>query len=1371
MGCRTQQSGLHYGATAALPKKWTRHARSSRANIDVAATTTLALFLPDVSTLDAPLMTMREMRAGVLVGDRYEIVRLAGRGGMGAVYEAKDHATNQKVAVKLLGGASHDERERFDREARVLAALSHPAIVQYLDHGEINASEPYLVMEWLAGEALDARLARGKLDVEETLAMAERVAMALADAHARDVIHRDIKPSNIFLPDGNLHDAKLLDFGIARRAVETRILTRTGEFMGTPGYVAPEQARGDETMNARADVFSLGCVLFECLVGKPAFTGHHVVAVLAKVLFDDVPRVSSIRSGVPFAVDALVSKMLAKRPEDRFADGEAVAAAISRVRSGDVNSEPPYTLRSRGGLGTDEQRLVSVILMAPSDRESAPPPMGETLGAAGMPDLGAVRHAAQPFGARVEALVDGSLALVLAGAGAATDQAAQAARCALAVRVVVPNAPMVLATGKGVLSSVRLLGEGIDRAAQLLREQQAASYSSEVEKPAAGNGATYPVRLDELTAELLEGRFVTEQRGPTRLLFDEMQHVEGTRRLLGKSTPCVGRERELGTLMALYDECVSEPSARVVLVTGVAGIGKSRLRHEFLQKIESESTEEPSIWVAQGDPTRMGATFGLAAELLRCAASLKGDEKIDVQREKIRATVARTTGPEGQRIAEFYGELVGAPFPDGSSAMLDAARRDPVLMGGRLRRAFEDFVNAASSSRPVILVLDELHWADAPTVDLIDAVLRLARDRSLFVLALGRPELHDRFPGLWVDRRVQEIRLGELSRRASERLARHVLGDDAPPSLIGRVVAHAAGNPFYLEELLRAVAEGHEASQPRTVMAMLQVRLEALPSDARWILRAGSIFGEAFWKGGARALLGGASSTVDIDRWIDMLVNRELLVRCPESRFSGEEEFVFRHDLLRVAAYDALTESDRALGHRLVAGWLESAGERDAMVLAEHYERGEDFENGAQWFSRAATQALSVNDFEGALDRAERAEKCGAVGSLLGEVRKVQAEAHFYRGELAEAARHAREAMQLLSPDSPLWFGAASAAAWAESSRGERRQLLGIAEGMLERADRGVTVSTKRYAAMGRIARMLLRSGQGLAADTLAERFAQAPEVVRTEPVIMAEWVAVDATRALVEGELENACALFLEAAGHFESADVDRFGIAMRIYAAMVLCDLGEHAIAEDQLRALVNRAEALCLPMLAASARHGLAEALAARGALESARAELEDILDFLQNAGLSLSAHDVRQLLALVLVEQGESEAAEQAAIQSVALVDAPPNRRCSYLATLARVLLACGRPAEALASAEEAMALLEQIGALLSDEPLVRLVYAEALFANGELDRARLAISGARAHLARRAAKISDSARRARFLREVPDNARTLALADRLLGEAS
>jgi eukaryotic-like serine/threonine-protein kinase len=271
---------------------------------------------------------MLEMHEGVLVGERYELVRLAGSGGMGSVFEALDRETGEKVAVKIMKGASAEERERFDREARVLAGLSHPAIVRYLGHGELKTGEPYLVMEWLSGEPLDTRIARERLGVDETFTLAEGIARALSAAHALGVIHRDIKPSNIFLPDRDVRKATLLDFGIARQAGESRVVTRTGVIMGTPGYVAPEQARGDRALSPRADVFALGCVLFECLAGKAAFTGQHAVAILAKVLFEDVPMASSLRPGVPASLDALIAKMLAKQPEERLADGAAVVAAI-----------------------------------------------------------------------------------------------------------------------------------------------------------------------------------------------------------------------------------------------------------------------------------------------------------------------------------------------------------------------------------------------------------------------------------------------------------------------------------------------------------------------------------------------------------------------------------------------------------------------------------------------------------------------------------------------------------------------------------------------------------------------------------------------------------------------------------------------------------------------------------------------------------------------------------------------------------------------------------------------------------------------------------------------------------------------------------
>src|SRR5882672_7422558 len=160
-------------------------------------------------------------------------------------------------------------------------------------YGVTPAGAPYLVMEWLDGEDLRRRLQRELPSIGESVALAARVAEALGAAHARGIVHRDLKPSNLFLLDRRIDQIKVLDFGIARQEGLTQ-LTRTGTLIGTPGYMAPEQARSHEAVDARADVFALGCVLFECLTGSRPFEGDTAIAILGKLLFEEAPRVSAL---------------------------------------------------------------------------------------------------------------------------------------------------------------------------------------------------------------------------------------------------------------------------------------------------------------------------------------------------------------------------------------------------------------------------------------------------------------------------------------------------------------------------------------------------------------------------------------------------------------------------------------------------------------------------------------------------------------------------------------------------------------------------------------------------------------------------------------------------------------------------------------------------------------------------------------------------------------------------------------------------------------------------------------------------------------------------------------------------------------------
>ncbi len=246
---------------------------------------------------------------------RFEIVSFAGAGGMGKVYRARDRLSGHFVAVKVVRPGSALEADRFVREAEAVSQLVHPAIVKYVAHGEKSDGERYLATEWLEGENLGEHLRRERPTVLASLRFVRRLADALGAAHRRGIVHRDIKPGNVFLVGRALEAAKVIDFGVARLGGFAReTLTQTGAMVGTPGYMSPEQARGDRGVDARADVFSLGCVLFKCLTGRVPFTGDDVLSVLAKLVLEEPPRVSSLNAEVPAAVDDLVALLMAKAP-------------------------------------------------------------------------------------------------------------------------------------------------------------------------------------------------------------------------------------------------------------------------------------------------------------------------------------------------------------------------------------------------------------------------------------------------------------------------------------------------------------------------------------------------------------------------------------------------------------------------------------------------------------------------------------------------------------------------------------------------------------------------------------------------------------------------------------------------------------------------------------------------------------------------------------------------------------------------------------------------------------------------------------------------------------------------------------------------
>ncbi|WP_437274536.1 protein kinase [Sorangium sp. So ce375] len=1282
------------------------------------------------------------MRAGDVIDGRFEIMELAGAGGMGHVFRARDLKTEETIALKVLQNAASQDSNRLAREAQALATLRVPGVVRYIAHGRTEYGHPYLAMEWLTGETLSQRLSRQAFTLEESLKLARRVATTLGSVHRLGVVHRDLKPSNLLLVDGTIDRITLIDFGVVRMSGIDQQLTMPGAILGTPGYMAPEQARGEAQVDARADVFALGCVLYKCISGRAPFRGARGLAVLVKVLIEEPPSLRWLRDDVPEALDELVQRMLSKSPEGRPSDGNAVAIELSALMDPAAISVRPPSMSVRPPELTTGERKVMCLVLARDGLAGAEPALPEADEQARAQALSAT---AARYKGQLE-LVDARLPLVvLAGAGATTDLAARAARCALAVQALLGGAPVAVVTGRAEIASRMPVGDLIDRVVQLLPESRGAGRAA--------------IRIDEVTAGLLGARFeiTSDARGPW--LHGAREEPEAPPHVLGKATSCVGRERELALIRDELARCIEESTPSVVLVTGPAGIGKSRLRHELVRAIR-EDGEPIEVWLGQVDPMSAGSAFGLLAHALRRAIGLTDADPVEERRRKVRARVERHAALDAARVATFLGELVGAPFSD-DDVQLRAARRNPMLMGDQLRLAWEDFLRAECAEHPVLLVLEDLHWGDLPTVTMVDAALRNLKDRPFMVMALGRPEVHELFPKLWDERRGHKLRLAGISRRSSERLVRQVLGEGESPALVATLVERADGNAFYLEEQIRAAAAGKGVDLPETVLAMVQAELDALDIGARRALRAGAIFGETFSRSGVAALVGRA----EVEPLLAELEVRELIVRRSVEGAPEAAEYRFRHALVREAAYGMLTDHDRRLGHRLAGEWLERAGAADPMALAEHFERGGEPARAAAATLRAAEQALLGSDLGAAIERVERGIARGASKATAGALRLCQAEAHLWRGEFALAERRGTEALERLAPGSAPWFSALTQVILAASKRGNHDQvegLLRLAQGTEARRSARPARSVCLCAGAGR----LVFGGRYQLADELLDGVEQDAEETEQEVEVLARLHEARAYRAMAVGDPGACLAGFEAALAAFEQAGDRRNACWARNNLGSCYAELGDFEGAEAALRASLADAERMGLSDARLGALLNLGPVLAQRGSVEEAQRTAEEAIATSQRLGDARGEGAGRTCLARIVLQAGDLGGAEREARAAVAILyGAPPLRAFAY-AVLGRALLDAGQAVDALAATTEAFCLLESMGAEVG-ESLVRLVHAEALSACGHRREATMAIASARERLLDRARKIGDPVWRGRFLGNVPDNVATLELERRWL----
>jgi serine/threonine protein kinase len=356
---------------------------------------------------------------GAVLGGVYEVTRLVGEGGMGAVYEAVQLRLNKRVAIKVMARelASNEEAlARFRREAEVTSHLGHPHLVNVMDFGTTDSGEPYLVMEYLDGEDLDHRIRYlGRLPLETAVAITRQVASALAAAHDQGIVHRDLKPANVFLVKvkGEADFVKVLDFGISKIKASRTKLTRATAVMGTPEYMSPEQATGMiEEIDHRADQWALACIAWEMLSGHAPFIADDMSALFYQVINMDPHPLSRRAPGLPPEVEPVLRRALAKQAADRFPSIKDFARAFEAAATGFARelTPPPVAIsRTPSAKGT-----AAYTARSPSAKPGRPSPQPGIIAAGkSRDDLG--ERGATRKSLRVYFVVGGALVLLTVG--------------------------------------------------------------------------------------------------------------------------------------------------------------------------------------------------------------------------------------------------------------------------------------------------------------------------------------------------------------------------------------------------------------------------------------------------------------------------------------------------------------------------------------------------------------------------------------------------------------------------------------------------------------------------------------------------------------------------------------------------------------------------------------------------------------------------------------------------------------------------------------------------------------------------------------------------------------------------------------------
>jgi serine/threonine protein kinase/predicted ATPase len=1149
-------------------------------------------------------VTKRDAPATPASFGRYQVRNALGAGGFGAVYLGHDTQLDRPVAIKVLRGGSEvpqAEAERFLQEARRLAQLSHPGIVAVHDVG-LDGGQVYIVSDFLDGPDLGRWLVDQRPAWPEAAGIAAAVADALAHAHARLIVHRDVKPANIILTADR--GPVLVDFGLGLDEAGAGG-SELGIVSGTPSYMAPEQVAGAaHRIDGRTDIYSLGVVLYEMLCGHLPFRASTLRELLRQVRDDEPQPPRQLNRDIPPELERACLKALAKQLQDRYTTAADFAEDLRRMSQSAGPASPTSSRQSLSGTMTRgpqgepssssqrdaltssssrrrareaERRQVTVLICGCDLFES-----DTYLGNLDAEDQSDVLRAFQRACEQGVCRFDGAIVqcneqglLACFGYPVAHEDAARRA----------------VRAGLGLLEQMEALGVRLRREHELelkpwvgIHTGLAIVETGEDAVSVVGEARNVAVRLEDVaepgqivitaaTDRLIRGHFDCTSLGNRRIkgvsqpveLFlvqgigEDLNPIEVAER--AGLTPLTGRDHEISLLKDRWEQA-QEGMGQVVLLIGEPGLGKSRLVHTIKQHVREQPgdpAEASSVVTLHQSSARVPATQDPPVIEWRCSPQYQNSSLYPVGDFFERFLgFGRAEAPASRfdRLVRHLREY-GLARPDTVplfASLLSLSPDDrfaplglsPIREREETFRALGEWVRAYSERRPVLFIIEDLHWVDASTLEFLAQFLAEGLHDRILTLLTFRPEFQTPWPAL---AHQTSLALNRLTRRQVVDLMQKKAGRTLPEAVVDRVYDRTGGVPLFVEEFTKLVQEsgvldqaGEDGTQVKALMAheipaslqdLVMDRLDRLEGD-REVAQLAAVLGREF---GYELLAAGTMNEPTLETELAKLVQAEILY--PKGR-PPRCTYVFKHALLQDALYNALVKGKRQQFHRRIAEVLEArfpeTAETQPELLGHHFTEAGLAEKAVGYWLQAGLRAR------------QRAADCEAIGHLTKGLALLET--------LEETRGHDEQKLKILTTLVPAYIAVRGYAA------PEVGPILHRAHELCQRIGDelqqfGIMLGNWEW----HLVRGDLRPSVGLAADgmTLAERL--------NDPGMLMEALFMRGATMFYRAQFADARVCYEKAVAAYDDRERTRFwtehtghnaGVTHRCYLALALWHLG---------------------------------------------------------------------------------------------------------------------------------------------------------------------------------------------------------------------